>query len=80
MIPTVRLHSWLKIYGSLLFSLSPVTNSESTKITDHTKTLADKVESYKEFEIQLKLHGFESKANFWMNESFYYTSDVHVMS
>ena len=32
-----------------------------------------KVESYKEFERQSKLHRFESKANFRMNESFYYT-------
>ena len=38
-----------------------------------------KVESYKEFERHLKLHRFESKANFWMNESFYYTNDVGVM-
>ena len=38
-----------------------------------------KVESYKEFERQLKLHSFESKANFWMNEFVYYTSNVHVM-
>ena len=30
-----------------------------------------KVESYKEFERQLKLHCFETKANFWMNEFFY---------
>ena len=38
-----------------------------------------KVESYKEFEGQLKLHRFESKANFWMNEPFYYTNDVRMM-
>ena len=38
-----------------------------------------KVESYKEFERQLKLHCLESKANSWMNEPFYYTNDVRVM-
>ena len=35
--------------------------------------------SYKEFERQLKLHCFESKANFWINEFFYYTKDVREM-
>ena len=38
-----------------------------------------KVELYKEFERQLKLNRFESKANFWMNESFYYTNDLRVI-
>ena len=38
-----------------------------------------KIESYKEFERQLKLHCLESKANFWMTEFFYYTNDVRVM-
>ena len=38
-----------------------------------------KVESYKEFERQLKLHCFESNTNFWMNESFHDTNDVCVL-